>query len=302
MAPARSDSIDLNPSSSAEAPPEVEDAPKPKQQEERTSRDLFWIETLGMLGPLIEEDGYINYRTITDTNIERRIRNFVRETRAQNKKRESGERSSLNDWRKQQLAETNFPFLPVSRANRRALTAATKPVTKSAGTKPSPFDLLLLSATTLSVDGTDTYEYLEDDEYDEAEGEKDEPVITDSYMRRELAKIKAELDAKAKGVHYGLRPIGRNAVTPLPERRSTRRTRRYADGETSDEDADTATVNTENTSDVDDDEEDAVVEEENENLAVNESGYVVSESEEDDETESVEVPDGVTQRPSGKCE
>lgn len=295
MAPARSDSIEVNPSSSAESTLGTEAAPK--QQEERTSRDLYWIETLGMLGPLIEEDGYINYSTITDTNIERRIRNFVRETRAQNKKRENGERSSLNDWRRQQLAETSFPFSPVSRANRRALTAATKPVTKSAGTKPSPFDLLLLSATTLSVDGTDNYDYLEDEE--ESEGEKDEPVITDSHMRRELAKIKAELDVKAKGVHYGLRPLGRNAVTPIPERRSTRRTRRYADGETSEEDAETSTVITGNTSDADDDEE-VVVGEEEKDIDDNESGYVVSESEEDDETESVEVPDGVTQRPSGK--
>ena len=297
MAPARSDSIEVNPSSSADSPLQMEGASK--QQEERSSRDLFWIETLGMLGPLIEEDGYINYSTITDTNIERRIRNFVRETRAQNKKRENGERSSLNDWRRQQLAEIDFPFSPVSRANRRALTAATKSVTKPAGTKPSPFDLLLLSATTLSVDGTDNYEYLEDEE--EAEGEKNEPVITDSYMRRELAKIKAELDVKAKGVHYGLRPLGRNAVTPMPERRSTRRTRRYADGESSDEDTETATVVTGNSSDVED-EEVAMEEGGEEDLVDNESGYVVSESEEDDDTESVEVPDGVTQRPSGKCE
>jgi len=105
---------------------------------ERTSRDLFWIETLGMLRPLIEEDGFINYRTITNTAIERRIRNFVRETRVQNKKRLSGERSSLKDWRRQKLAEINFSFSPVSRAEApkqqkerascRALTAATKPV------------------------------------------------------------------------------------------------------------------------------------------------------------------------------
>ena len=47
-----------------------------------------------------------------------------------------------------------------------------------------------------------------------------EVVISDSYMRRELAQIKAELAAKAKAKHYGLGPSrnNQNAVRHQPLR------------------------------------------------------------------------------------